>query len=82
MEKLIVLLESTANMMRGMTLDPAIPLHAKNALWCRITEIEIAIATVDDVVCDACGKQISPDQKNVGHECDLHEECVDNYRKQ
>jgi hypothetical protein len=27
--------------------------------------------------CDACGEPITEDQKNVGHECDLHEGCAD-----
>lgn len=36
----IELLESTANMLRGMTLDPAIPRHAKEALHSKIAELE------------------------------------------
>lgn len=31
----------------------------------------------DDPTCDACGQTIRQDQKNVGYECDLHEECAD-----
>lgn len=31
----------------------------------------------DDPICEACGQAIRQDQKNVGHECDLHEGCVD-----
>jgi hypothetical protein len=27
--------------------------------------------------CDACGKRITEDQKNVGYECDLHEWCIE-----
>ena len=30
----------------------------------------------DDPLCDACGQTIRPEQNNVGHECDLHEECA------
>jgi hypothetical protein len=26
--------------------------------------------------CDACGHEITEDQENVGHECDLHKECA------
>ena len=42
-ERLIELLESTANMMRGMTLDPAIPPHAKEALRHRVATLDAAI---------------------------------------
>lgn len=41
-EELFGLLETTANMMRGMTLDPAIPAHAKAALAVRIAELDHA----------------------------------------
>lgn len=44
-EKLLQLLESTANMLRGMTLDPAIPKRAKDAMWWRISEIEKVVAS-------------------------------------
>lgn len=33
-------LESTANFLRGLTLDPAIPAHAKVAIHGRIHELE------------------------------------------
>jgi len=39
-EEALQLLESTANMLRGMTLDPAIPKHAKDAMHQRIKELE------------------------------------------
>jgi len=29
-----------------------------------------------DETCDACGELIKEDQKNVGHECNLHEWCA------
>lgn len=32
--------EKTANMLRGMTMDPAIPAHAKEAMRLKITELE------------------------------------------
>lgn len=41
-EEILVLLESTANMLRGMTLDPAIPKHAKEAMAHRISELDHA----------------------------------------
>jgi uncharacterized protein (UPF0147 family) len=36
----IELMESTANMLRGMTMDPAIPAHAKEAMRSRIANLE------------------------------------------
>lgn len=33
-------LETTANILRCMTLDPAIPSHAKEAMWSRIATLE------------------------------------------
>ena len=60
-----------------MTLDPAIPQHAKSAMWGKISELEMAVEQVNNPKCDACGKAILPHQKNVGHECDLHEDCAD-----
>lgn len=31
----------------------------------------------DYPICDACGKQITEDQENVGYDCDLHRECAE-----
>ena len=42
MEKLIELVEKTACMLRGMTMDPAIPKHAKDAMRAKVTELEEA----------------------------------------
>lgn len=42
-ESLIELLESTANMLRGMCMDPAIPQHAKQALWIRVANLDRAV---------------------------------------
>lgn len=42
-EELLGLIEGTANMLRGMTLDPAIPSHAKESIRSRITELESAV---------------------------------------
>jgi len=41
--ELLQLMEDTANMLRGMTMDPAIPAHAKDAMRKRITELEAAV---------------------------------------
>jgi uncharacterized protein (UPF0147 family) len=41
---LLEIMESTANMLRGMTLDPAIPAHAKTAMFGKIQELEHAVA--------------------------------------
>jgi hypothetical protein len=39
-EAALVLLESTANMLRGMLFDPAIPTHAKQACEQQAAEID------------------------------------------
>ncbi len=41
--KVYELIENTANMLRGMTLDPAIPNHAKGVMQSRIQELEEAL---------------------------------------
>ena len=43
MEELLQLMENTANMLRGMTMDPAIPAHAKDAMRRQIAELEAAV---------------------------------------
>ena len=75
METLIEIMESTANMLRGMTLDPAIPQHAKSAMWGKISELEMAVELANKSICDACGKPVD-DSENVGHECNLHKNCA------
>ena len=42
-DEIYELIEGAANMMRGMTLDPAIPQHAKGAMWEKIQELEKAL---------------------------------------
>ena len=42
-QRIAELLESTANMLGGMQLDPAIPQHAKDAMKIRITALEEAV---------------------------------------
>ncbi len=49
MEDSVQLMESTANMLRGMTLDPAIPAHAKDVMRSKIIELEAAAARLLDV---------------------------------
>ena len=39
-ETALSLLDTTAAMLRGMTMDPAIPRHAKEAMWSRIATLE------------------------------------------
>ena len=45
-DDLYELLEGAANMLRGMTLDPAIPPHAKDAMREKIQELEDAMGKV------------------------------------
>lgn len=47
-EGLLMLLDNTSLMLRGMLLDPAIPEHAKAAMLNKITDLEDAIADRDD----------------------------------
>jgi len=42
-EEVIELMEATANMLRGMTMDPSIPQHAKSAMLARINQLEAAV---------------------------------------
>jgi uncharacterized protein (UPF0147 family) len=42
-DDIYALIEETANMLRGMTLDPAIPQHAKSAMWEQIQTLEKAL---------------------------------------
>lgn len=37
---MLSVITETANLLRGMTLDPAIPAHAKEALWSQICKLE------------------------------------------
>ena len=45
LEKCVSLMEDTANMLRGMTMDPAIPDHAKEAMRSRFAELEAMVET-------------------------------------
>lgn len=40
---MIELMESTANMMRGMCMDPRIPQDTKEALWSRVRQLDAAV---------------------------------------
>jgi hypothetical protein len=45
----IELLDSTANMMRGMCMDPRIPQDTKEAMWSRVRKLDAATeAALDD----------------------------------
>jgi len=39
-EEILQAIEDTANLLRGMTMDPDIPTHAKQAMWPKIKELE------------------------------------------
>lgn len=41
---MIELMEETANMLRGMCMDPRIPQDAKEALWSRVGKLDSAVA--------------------------------------
>lgn len=43
-------IENAANTLRGMTMDPGIPSHAKQVMWSLIGELEALIAEPDE--CD------------------------------
>ncbi len=42
-EELLLAIESAANMLRGMTMDPAIPAHAKEAMRSKYAELEAIV---------------------------------------
>ena len=42
-EEALVMLEETANLLRGMTMDPTIPKHAKDAMRSSIAKLEAAV---------------------------------------
>ena len=46
---LLDVIEETANMLRGMTLDPAIPKHAKEAMWNKIADLEKLVESEDTI---------------------------------
>ena len=45
---MIELMESTANMLRGMCMDPTIPKHAKDAIRVRVKELDKATEAAID----------------------------------
>jgi hypothetical protein len=48
-EEFAQLVEETANMLRGMCMDPRIPKDTKEALWSRVNRLESAVAAfIDD----------------------------------
>jgi len=48
MEERTALLRSTANLLRGMTFDPAIPKHAKEVLEARVERLDKAAEIVPE----------------------------------
>jgi len=42
-DEMLDLVQNTANMLRGMTMDPGIAAHAKDAMRSRIAELEAAV---------------------------------------
>ena len=54
---MIELMEETANMLRGMCMDPRIPKYAKEALWSRISKLDAATEAAAD---DEAGEPVSP----------------------
>ena len=46
-DEIYQLLDDTANMLRGMKMDPAIPRHAKEAMGVRIQTIEEALEKLE-----------------------------------
>ena len=53
--------------------------HVWTVMERTLYENAIAICDADSegyITCDACCLPIADGQKNVGHECDLHEKCA------
>ena len=46
-DEIYQLIDDTANMLRGMTLDPEIPKHAKGAMQARIQTLDEALEKLD-----------------------------------
>lgn len=70
MNELIEMLEQTAYMLRGMTLDPAIPAHAKDAMRVRIEAIDALAADCDAVLASSPEPQSWPKSGSLSIECD------------
>ena len=49
-DEIYKLLDDTANMMRGMKMDPSIPTHAKEAMGVRIQTIEEALEKLEPLL--------------------------------
>lgn len=48
-EELLQLLENTAKLLRGMTMDPAIPAHAKDSMMSRAKELEAMVLLAEAI---------------------------------
>lgn len=46
-DEIYKLIENTANMLRGMTLDPAVPKHTKSAMQESIQELEESLEKLE-----------------------------------
>ena len=51
--ELYQVIDDTADMLRGMMLDPTIPTHAKAAIQCKITTLEY---TLEQMLVEINGK--------------------------
>lgn len=49
-DEIYMLIDETANMLRGMTLDPAIPAHAKVAMQARIQMLDGALEKLEPLL--------------------------------
>ena len=47
-DDIYTLIDRTSNMLRGMTMDPAIPGHAKMAMQVAIQQLEEALEELED----------------------------------
>lgn len=60
-DDIYALIDETANMLRGMTLDPAIPQHAKSAMWALIQTLDEALEKQEEK------SRIKTEQPNAAH---------------
>lgn len=50
---MIELMEETANMLRGVCMDPRVPQDTKEALWSRVRKLDAATEAAADDECEA-----------------------------
>lgn len=57
---MIELMEETANMLRGVCMDPRVPQDTKEALWSRVRKLDAATeAALDDGACESDRERIA-----------------------